>query len=43
VPFPAEWHTEKDNKDCLDEDTINDLDLTFRILVGEYLGLNEFL
>ncbi|KAJ3125692.1 hypothetical protein HK098_008284 [Nowakowskiella sp. JEL0407] len=39
-PFPSVWHTEKDNKDALDEDVIRDLALIFRLFVVEYLGLD---
>ncbi len=43
VPFPSVWHTEADNANALDIDSIRDLALTFRILVAEYLGLIEYI
>jgi hypothetical protein len=43
VPFPAVWHTQRDNRDALDMDSITDLALIFRILVAEYLGLIDYI
>ncbi len=43
VPFPSVWHTEQDNADALDIESIRDLALTFRILVAEYLGLIDYM
>ena len=43
MPFPLEWHDESDNADCLDVDTMHDLALTFRVVVAEFLGLNEYI
>lgn len=32
----------EDNADILDQGTITDLALTYRILVAEYLGLDDY-
>jgi glutaminyl-peptide cyclotransferase len=43
TPFPNVWHKETDNADALDEGTIMDLALTFRVLVSEYFGLQQYI
>lgn len=42
-PFPSVWHTTNDNADSIDEATVSDLALIFRVLVVEYLGLDLYL
>jgi glutaminyl-peptide cyclotransferase len=39
VPFPKQWHKIDDNAANLDEETIWDLALIFRVLIVEYFGL----
>ena len=39
VPFPKVWHTQADNAQALDEESIRDLSLIFRVFVAEYLGV----
>ncbi|KAI8896264.1 hypothetical protein BC833DRAFT_598109 [Globomyces pollinis-pini] len=43
LPFPSVWHTEGDNASVLYEPMMRDLSLIYRVLVVEYLGLNDFL
>jgi glutaminyl-peptide cyclotransferase len=39
-PFPTVWHSDNDNKDALDFDTIANLNKVFRLFVARYLNLN---
>jgi len=41
-PFPNIWHTVSDNADALDENTIKDLSLIFKLFVVQHLKLNEY-
>jgi glutaminyl-peptide cyclotransferase len=43
IPFPDVWHTVRDDADCVSHDTVVDLALIFKVLVVEYLGLDEYL
>jgi len=39
APFPTVWHTEQDNKDALDFNTIENLNRILRVFVASYLHL----
>lgn len=39
-PFPSVWHTEKDNKDAIDQDIIKDWCLFCAVFVAEYLEID---
>ncbi|ORY82798.1 hypothetical protein LY90DRAFT_697437 [Neocallimastix californiae] len=41
-PFPKVWHTEADNANALDENTIKDLSLVFKLFVVQQLHLNNY-
>ncbi|XP_044253790.1 glutaminyl-peptide cyclotransferase-like isoform X2 [Tribolium madens] len=39
TPFPPEWHTPRDNRNIVDMDTVNNLNLILKIFISEYLQL----
>ncbi|KAG4086536.1 hypothetical protein H8356DRAFT_1434448 [Neocallimastix lanati (nom. inval.)] len=41
-PFPNVWHNAADNADALDENTIRDLSLIFKLFVVQQLQLNNY-
>jgi len=41
-PFPSVWHKPSDDASALDEDTIKDLDLIFKLFVVKELQLNNY-
>jgi len=41
-PFPNVWHNAADNADALDENTIKDLSLVFKLFVVQQLHLNNY-
>lgn len=43
VPFPEVWHTKNDDGNHVSHETIVDLALIFRVLLVEYLGLDQII
>ncbi|RZC34662.1 Peptidase M28 domain containing protein [Asbolus verrucosus] len=39
TPFPREWHTPGDNRDIIDMDTVNNVNLILKTFISEYLHL----
>jgi glutaminyl-peptide cyclotransferase len=39
TPFPPEWHTPRDNRDIIDMDTVNNINLILKAFISEYLHL----
>ncbi|CAG9773718.1 unnamed protein product [Ceutorhynchus assimilis] len=39
LPFPKQWHTPKDNKDIIDVNAVENLNMILRIFVTEYLHM----
>ncbi|XP_015838534.1 glutaminyl-peptide cyclotransferase isoform X1 [Tribolium castaneum] len=39
TPFPPEWHTPRDNRNIVDMNTVNNLNLILKIFISEYLQL----
>lgn len=40
VPFPKEWHTERDNRNVIDYKTVEDINKILNVFVLEYLNIN---
>ncbi|KAJ8963660.1 hypothetical protein NQ314_005451 [Rhamnusium bicolor] len=38
-PFPGEWHTPADNRDIVNEHTVEDINKILRVFVAEYLNV----